>query len=320
MKLYFCKKLFSGKEFKRKKIDKELKIRFETINGNLNFEKKSFYILFAPIFLIIAFYVWLKKKINPNLKTNFYFFDGISKNCREVKENAANWKALDLTYNNYSGNDNFVGDLVYNFFWHNLKNAQALRNRLKLIKFLLLKNIEEISKNKEIKLISIASGSAQGVLETIAQVRKKGVLVKSILIDLDQSALEYARKLAQKLGVDNQITFINKSASVITEIGKEFKPNLIEMVGFLEYRPFKKAVKLISSIYKVLEKGGVFLVSQIAPNLERFFLKEVINWPMIYRKPKETAKIMLLADFSIESCSFYWEPLKIHYILECKKL
>jgi hypothetical protein len=92
------------------------------------------------------------------------------------------------------------------------------------------------------------------------------------------------------------------------------------MVGFLEYRPFDKAVKLVTFIYQVLEKGGVFLVSQIAPNAESFFLKEVINWPMIYRKPEELAKILSLAGFSLDNCTFYREPLKVHYIAECKKL
>ena len=294
-------------------------IQFKKIN--LNFERKGFYILLAPIFLIIAFYVYLKKKIVPQPKFNFYFFDGVSKLCREVKENAARWRALDLTYNNYAKNNTSFGDLVYNFFWHNLKNARALRNRLKLIKHLLFKNIEEISKSgKEIRLISIASGSAQGVIETITLAKQKGILVKSVFIDIDPTALEYSRKLAQRLGVENQITFVNKKASIINEIGKDFKPNLIEMVGFLEYRPEEKAIKLIQSIYQVLEKGGTFLVSHISPNLESFFLKEVINWPMIYRRPEEIVRILSLASFSLENCSFYWEPLKIHYCAECKKI
>ena len=289
-------------------------IRFKEIN--LDFEKKSFYILFAPLFLIIAFYVFLKKKIVPQPKFNFYFFDGVSKNCREIKENAARWKALDIIYNYQLGNENLITD-----FWLEIKNAQAVRNRLKLIKHLLFKNIEEISKNgKEIRLISIASGSAQGAIETISLAKQEGIFVKSVFIDIDPTALEHARKLAQKLGVENQITFVNKTASIINEIGKDFKPNLIEMVGFLEYRPEEKAIKLIQSIYQVLEKEGTFLVSQISPNLESFFLKEVINWPMIYRKPKEITKILSLAGFSLENCSFYWEPLKIHYIAECKKL
>jgi SAM-dependent methyltransferase len=295
------------------------KIKLIKLNQKeLNFEKKSFYFLFIPIFLLIALYVYLKKKIIPNPKYNFYFFDGASKLCREVKENAAKWRALDLTYNYRAEKDN---DLIYGFFWHNLRNACALRNRLKLIKFLLIKNIEEVSKKEnEIRLISVAAGSAQGVIEVINKAKEKGILVKGILIDLDPSALEYSKKLAQEMGVENQLTFVNKTASAIIEIGKDFKPNLIEMVGFLEYRPFEKAVKLISSIYQVLEKGGVFLVSQIAPNAESFFLKEVINWPMIYRKPKELAKILSLAGFSLDNCIFYQEPLRIHYIAECKKL
>jgi SAM-dependent methyltransferase len=295
------------------------KIKLLKLNQKeLNFEKNSFYFLFAPIFLLIALYVYLKKKIIPNPKYNFYFFDGASKLCREVKENAAKWRALDLTYN-YRSEKN--SDLIYDFFWHNLRNACALRNRLKLVKFLLIKNIEEVSKKEnEVRLISVAAGSAQGVIEAITKVKEKGILIKGILIDLDHSAIEYSKKLAQEMEIENQLTFINKTASSIIEIGKDFKPNLIEMVGFLEYRPFDKAVKLVTSIYQVLEKGGVFLVSQIAPNAESLFLKEVINWPMIYRRPEELAKILSLSGFSLDNCIFYEEPLMVHYIAECKKL
>jgi len=294
----------------------EEKIKIGILKNNSNFEKKSFYVLFAPLFLIIALWVWFKKKIISNPKSNFYFFDGASKNCREIKENAARWRALDIIYNYRLGNENILTD-----FWLNIKNAQAVRNRSKLIKSLLFKNIEEISKNgNEARLISIASGSAQGIIETISQIRRKEISIKCILIDLDSIALAYSKALSKKLGVEDKLIFENSTASSVAKIGREFKPNLVEMVGFLEYRPFNKAIKLINSIYQTLEGGGVFLTSQIAPNLESFFLKEVINWPMIYRKPKEVAKILSLAGFSLGNCSFYWEPLKIHYIAECKKL
>lgn len=289
-------------------------------NPDLNYEKISwwYYPLMVPAFLLLTFWVAVKKKIlGPNLKINTFWFDGVSKNCQKIKENATRWSALDIVYNYQKGSENIFAD-----FWIiNIRNSQSTRNRLKLVKFLLLKNIEKISKqNKEVKIISIASGSAQGVIETIAQSKEKGILAKAVFLDLDPTALEYSRKFAQKKGVENQVTFINKTASFISEIGKEFKPNLIEMVGFLEYRPFDKAAKLIKMIYEVLEKEGIFLVSQITPNLESSFLKEVINWPMIYRKPKEAAKILFQAGFSPENCSFYFEPLKIHCMIECKKL
>jgi SAM-dependent methyltransferase len=295
------------------------RLKFIKLNHEeLSFEKRSFrYVLFTPTLFLIAFYVYLKKKIIRKPKYNFYFFDGISKNCREIKENAARWRALDIVYNYHKGDENIFAD-----FWHDLRSSQATRNRLKLIKFLLLKNIEKIwQKGDEPRLISIASGSAQGVIEAIVAAKeKKGILVRCIFIDLDLTALEHAQKLAKKAGVESQIIFVNKTASIIGEVGKEFKPNLIEMVGFLEYRPDEKAIRLVNSIYQVLEKEGVFLVSQIAPNSESFFLREVINWPMIYRNPERLAKILSLGGFSLNQCVFYQEPLKIHYVVECKKI
>lgn len=288
-------------------------------NPNLGYEKKRWlYFLMMPAIWLLALWVAIKKKIfGPNLKTNTFWFDGVSKNCREIKENATHWKALDIIYNYWQRER----ENIFTDFWLKIENAKAVRNRLKLIKFLLTESIKEISKKDDkIRLISVASGSAQGVIETISQTKEKGIVVKTVFIDLDPIAIEQSKKLAQKMGVENQIIFVNKTASAVREIGREFKPNLIEMVGFLEYRPFDKTVKLISSIYQALEKEGVFLVSQIAPNPESFFLKEVINWQMIYRQPEELAKILSLAGFSLDNCVFYGEPLKIHCIAECKKL
>lgn len=289
---------------------------FVKLGKDLKLEKKSIYILLTPLFLIIALWVYIKKKFIHNPKTNFYFFDGVSKNCREIKDNAAGWRALDIIYNYRKGNENPFAD-----FWYDLRSSQGTRNRIKLIKFLLLRNIKEISKNnKEVRLISIASGSAQGIIEVIDEAKRNGIIVKAVLIDLDLIALEHSRKLAQEMKVEDQVIFINKTTSFINKIGREFKPHLIEVVGFLEYRPFNKALELIRSTYQILENEGILLISHIAPNLESFFLKEVINWLMIYRKPKEVAKLLSLADFNLKNCSFYWEPLKIHYTVECKKL
>lgn len=288
-------------------------------NPKLNYEKSScWYPLRLLLIWLLALWVAIKKRIfGPNLKINTFWFDGVSKNCRIIKENAAGWKALDIIYNYFQRDK----ENIFTNFWLSIKNAQAVRNRLKLTKFLLMKNIESLSnKVREIRLISIASGSAQAVIEAIAEEKEKRILVKGILIDIDPTALDHAKKLAQRFGVEDKFLFINKTASAISEIGREFKPNLIEMVGFLEYRSKEKAIKLIKVIYQVLKKEGIFLVSHIAPNLEKFFLKEVINWPMKYRTLKELAKIISLGSFSLENCTFYAEPFKIHYIAECKKL
>jgi len=293
---------------------------FDRIKVEVNFEtNKLIDFFFVPLFFLISLWVTIKKLINPNIKTNFYFFDGVSSLCKEVKDNATNWKALDLTYNYYDFLGG-MGDQVYSFYWHNLRSARGLRNRLKIVKFLLNKNIEKIARiKKDIKIISIASGSAQGVIECAKTAREKGVIVKILLIDLDRSALDHAKKLAKNNQVEDQIEFICDKASAVSCACNGFNPDIIEMVGFLEYRPREKAIELVKSIYKALNKNGIFITSQVSSGIDRLFMESVLNWPMIYRKPEDSLMILNNSGFNQNDCSFFWEPLKIHYVMECKK-
>lgn len=295
---------------------------FEKINHQIEFEKKTVkhYFFFTPLFFILSVWVGIKKIVNPKIKINFYFFDGISNLCREVKNNATNWKALDLTYNDHAISSDNLGEKVYGFYWRNLNSSQALRNRLKCVKFFLKTNIEKIgAKKREVRIISIASGSAQGVIECMSEAKNKGIKVSTILIDLDETSFTYARQLAQRYGVENQIKFVCDKASAVSRVGKEFKPNLVEMVGFLEYRPKEKAVKLVKSIYDVLENNGTFITSQVANGIDRLFMEKVLNWSMIYRAPVDSLTILRNAGFARDDCKFFWEPFKIHYTMECKK-
>ncbi len=294
---------------------------FSEIDADINFEiNRPIDFFYVPLFFLISVWVSIKKLIRPKIEINFYFFDGISSLCKLVKDNATNWRALDFTYNHHSS-EKKIDNRVYDFYWRNLRSSRGLRNRLKIVKFLINKNIEEIAKRKKnIKIVSIASGSAQGVIECASMAREKEINVIILLIDLDQTALDHAKKLAKINQLEGQIEFFCEKASVVSRVCNEFKPDIIEMVGFLEYRPKEKAIKLVKSIYDGINVGGTFITSQVCDGIDRLFMDGVLNWPMIYRDPEDSLAILLAAGFNQDNCSFFWEPLKIHYIMDCKKL
>lgn len=302
-------------------MEKEIPIIIDN-NPSSGYEKRGWiYFLIVPVMMILAFWVALKKKVlDPKLKINTLWFDGISPVCREIKENATGWRALDIIYNYISGKDkSFAGKITD--FWNQLKNAMAMRNRLKLVKRELKKVIENLlAEGSEIRLISIASGSAQGVIEIMKEFKERGVLIKAVLLDLNLTAIEYSRKLAEQAKITNQITFINKSARELVEIAKEFNPNIIEVVGFLEYRPKEKAIELIKRIHYSLTPKGTMLTSSISPNIEKLFLYYVINWPMFYRSLKQFTEIITEGGFKPKDIKIIYEPLKIQKIAVCQKI
>jgi len=292
-------------------------------NPDLNYEYQSRWknFLMAILEYPIIFWVILKKLIiGKKLKTNCLFVDGLCYTCRQIKENATNWRALDIIYNYDNSKNKDKENFLTRFWMGNVFNVKAVRNRLKLIKDKLRNSINDlVSEGKEVRTLSIACGSAQGLIDIISEFNKKGIFIKALLVDLDPTAIEYAKNLSLKAGVINQIKFINASAHDLEEVVGDFKPNIIEMVGFLEYRPKEKAINLIKRIYSILEPGGTFFTSNVKNNIERPFLDYVIDWPMVYRTPKEFNDVLVEGGFPLDECSIIYEPLKVHGVAICKR-
>ena len=285
----------------------------------LGYERKRWlYLLGLPLMWILTIWVIFKKKVlHIKPKINTFWFDGLSLPCRQIKEGAGSWRALDIIYNFGFGKQGGIRGKVSDY-WIGMVNAQAVRNRLKLVKRKLAKAIKDVAQREdEIRLWSIASGSAQGVIEVIAEL--KDINIKTTLLDLDQTAIEQSRKLAKKYGVEDKITFLVASTSRLEKATNGFRPHIIEMVGFIDYRPHAQAVHLIRRIYELLLPGGKLLTANIRPNPEQYFLKWVIDWSMIYRKPEELGRIVIEGAFEPENCQIFYEPLQLHGVAICHK-
>jgi len=279
------------------------------------------YVMSLPFMWLITIYVMIKKKIYNMLglgvpKINSIFFDGLGVESRKVKEYAKTWKAMEIVYNHpYPQKRTFRG-LIDEFYWYGI-NCQGLRNRLKLIKDELRIAISKVDKGEEIKLISLACGSAESVIEVMAEFKAKGKIVKAILLDIDGEALERAKKVAEHYKLENQIEIVKGSTYDIIEISKNFKPQVVEMMGFLDYIKEDDAVSLLSKIREALEPNGFLITCNISPNIEQYFLTWVINWPMVYRSPRELSEIAEKAGF--KKYRLIYEPLKVHELLVAQK-
>ncbi|MDD5639344.1 MAG: class I SAM-dependent methyltransferase [Candidatus Pacebacteria bacterium] len=291
------------------------KIRLKKFENN-----KCPYLITLPLMWLLIIYVMIKKFIYKILglsspKINTFFFDGIGKSSRKVKEYAASWKALDIVYNHPFPYTKDIGNLVDEYYWNGL-NCQALRNRRKLTKEE-LRNIILSIKKQEIKIISLACGSAEVLIEIMAELKHKGIKIKALLVDIDEDALKRAKELAKQYDLLENIETEKNSIYSIIEITNKFKPDIIEMIGFIDYLKQEDAIKLTEKIKKSLNPDGYFITCNINNNPEQYFLTWVINWPMIYRKPKDLMEIAIKAGFT--SQRIIYEPLKIHGILIAKK-
>lgn len=102
-----------------------------------------------------------------------FFVDRFSKYNHLAKVGAASWRSLELFYN-YHGmvrpqlNRNLEGWLT-RCWMGKVENRQAVTNRLKVVVRLLIEALNQFDNEPEVRVLSVASGSAQAIVEAIKE-------------------------------------------------------------------------------------------------------------------------------------------------------
>ena len=250
-----------------------------------------------------------------------FFFDRFSRYNHQVKYGAASWRALDIFYNYHEQVapqlKGALEGILTSHWLEKSENGQALTNRLKLVVEFLSRAFDEYRGEKEIRLLSIASGSAQAVIK--AMKKEPHLNVRAVLIDMDETAIAEAKRLTREAGLADRFSFVCDSTQALEKVATDFGPHIIEMVGFLDYRPHRKAVELVSRIREHLPEGGIFMTCNIRRNREKIFPDWVLLWPMIYRTEREFADILVHGGFLPDKIDLVYEPHRIHGIAVCRK-
>lgn len=226
--------------------------------------------------------------------------------------NAAAYKALEVMYTFPERKAKGKVNLT-NIFWENfLDNARSIRNRLALVKKEIIDTICTVAtKKRTVHLLSVGSGSARPVLEAVALFNGQ-FSVEVMLIERDKAAIEFSKTLAAEFHI-NHTTQLTENFFRLERESAEFRPDVVELVGLLDYLTEKQAIVLLKKVLQVLVPGGYLIAGNIAPNPEAPFVAKGINWPtMIYRTPQEFRNLLIEAGFPLTNIRITREPLGIH--------
>ena len=207
--------------------------------------------------------------------------------------------------------------------WFNTNNAKAVRNRLKLVTYLIKKEAENVVKKKgKVKILSIAAGSARAVLDTVEHISQKdNVQVEALFMDKKESALEYSQNIAKEKSLldrkNIKLSWIQGTAGTFLEnLTEDF--DIIEMVGLLDYFDDEKSLEIFKKVRERLtDELSAFVTANITPNKEEPFMSKFVDWRMTYRTPEQLKSLIENSGFS--SCTVYHEPLKTHAVALAKK-
>jgi hypothetical protein len=301
----------------------------------IGFEKRRvFLVLHFAMWLLVA-WTWLRNGVlkilgvkNAPIRT--LFFDALGDKCREVKAHARSSRAIDLICDHeFKWWPLTLSRLVDNI-WFSSPNCQALCNRRKLVVYEVLRAIREIraminsrdgvaAHGDEIKILSLAAGSAKAVLAAVASaVKEYDVRIRCHLVDRSGEALNEALAEASRLGIQDLVTVERANlfrATNVQRILRKFQPHVVEMIGLLDYMPDHLVVEVSQLIHDALPEQGRYLTATIMPCPTKAFITEVVAWPMIYRTSEQLEGLMLESGFG--EVRMVSEPWKIYAVATC---
>lgn len=280
---------------------------------SLNFETNGYFRSFLNLFFVPILNI-LPLKSQKIIKMSHG-------SVNEVINNATTHVALEVLYKNgHKHHTKSFVQKISHYVWFNTSNSKAVRNRLKLVIRELTNRLIYLKENKtKINIVSIASGSARAVIESIklANISDEFKLSTTFL-DKNPDALKYSENMLDTYKVENtdahSFTWKLGTAGAFVKSLEHNTCDIIEMVGLLDYFDDSKALDIFKDIYTVLADDGMFITANVCPNSEQKFLTKVVDWSMIYRSADDLGKILLNAGFKKENVKIYYEPLKVHCV------
>jgi len=247
-----------------------------------------------------------------------------NQSAKKVIETATTHEAIEVLYKHGElGHSRSFLQKFFHYIWFSTDNPKAVRNRLRLVTKELEKAIrEKLSESEEINLLSIAAGSARAILDSISIPELNDKRISVSFLDKNPQANEYSKNLAAERRYSPNYNFkwiVDKANNFPAHFDKNNQPNIIEIVGLLDYFDLDSIRRLFLSVYENLKNGGVFITSNIVDNQERKFITNVVGWNMIYKLPEHFHEIAIEVGFRDEDISIYYEPFKIHFVMVAKK-
>lgn len=183
--------------------------------------------------------------------------------------------------------------------------AVGVRDRISTMRELL--RAELISRNKP-KVLDVACGSCREVFELAHEIKASGA--KFTCVDLDPAALDFALDRFAFAGLSEEHTeLIQYNAlrmfdieTAQTEFGMQ---DIIYSIGFFDYLPDDFLVKLLSSLYRLLNPGGkLFVAFKDADRYRPQVFHWLVDWDgFLQRTEKDFLKVFQDADIPSRALS-----------------
>jgi SAM-dependent methyltransferase len=206
-------------------------------------------------YVIKAAQTSFREKTNPILSQSYCI-----NRCRTwPRGQQGDFETLELAYKNTPLSEG-IGYYLDKYLLSTTLGA-GVRDRIEKLRKLLQ---EELTNRRAPKVLDVACGSCREVFELAPEIKASGA--KFTCVDLDPSSLDFARDRLGFAGLlSDQVELLTYNAlrmfdyeTAMAEFGKQ---DIIYSVGYFDYLPDDFLIKLLNTLYALLNPGGKLIMA-----------------------------------------------------------
>jgi extracellular factor (EF) 3-hydroxypalmitic acid methyl ester biosynthesis protein len=217
---------------------------------------------------------------------------------------------------------------VVNAWFHNQLPAQAHRNRIDLLKKMLVEEtLRAAARGRSARIFNVGCGPAGEIQEFLAG-SDLADQAEFTLLDFNEETLQYAagvlQKARQRFGRRTPFQLQKKSvAQLLKEAarpgGGGGKYDLVYCAGLFDYLSDRVCKQLLGLLYQWLAPGGLLLVTNVdCTRPFRNKLEFILDWNLIYRQGRDLAA--LRPDFvPADRCAVKADLTSVNVFMEIRK-
>jgi len=189
----------------------------------------------------------------------------------------------------------------------------------------ILEELTRQAKSKdEIRMLVLACGSAEATFFALRDflLDHPDHSVSLVLVDKSRSSLRRAMRLAEHLGLADRVTCVESDLRDYLKIVAAESFDIVEMVGFFDYRPAKSIIGLSAAVLRVVRIGGMFITANTAPSPchDEFAVRFLIGWPGLVRRTEaEFVSLLYHAGWEKFGVKTEMEQHRIHTVATCHR-
>jgi len=223
------------------------------------------------------------------------------------------WRSMEITYQNPE-----PVDWIDNLALRKTPMALASRNRRKYVTRKLADLIGFYAARDRVTIVGVGAGPGLHVQNALAVSGVHPDRVSAYLIDRDGDAFDYGGRMASRLGLGSSLRFIQGDARQISALLPHVVPQIVKLVGLVEYLNDQELVELIEVLHGIMPTGGTILTHGLVDSWGNGrFMARVFGLRHQTRTEERLTHILSRAGFEI--CERFTEPVGIYPLLLAKK-